>query len=69
MLIPKILGKFKMQTSKQINILRNTPGETNWQSNYHDHIIRNNDEYKRIKHYIINNPEEWDNDKFNNNDR
>ena len=69
MLIPKILGKFKMQTSKQINILRNTPGETNWQSNYHDRIIRNNDEYKRIKHYIINNPEEWDNDKFNNNDR
>lgn len=66
MLIPKILGKFKMQTSKQINILRNTPGETNWQSNYHDHIIRNNDEYKRIKHYIINNPEEWHNDKFHN---
>ncbi|MCD4723506.1 MAG: hypothetical protein K8R63_01590 [Bacteroidales bacterium] len=66
MLIPKILGKFKMQTSKQINILRNTPGETNWQSNYHDHIIRNNDEYKRIKHYIINNPKEWDNDKFYN---
>jgi len=68
MLIPKILGKFKMQTSKQINILRNTPGETNWQSNYHDHIIRNNDEYKRIKRYIINNPNDWDNDKFNNND-
>ena len=66
MLIPKILGKFKMQTSKQINVLRNTPGETNWQSNYHDHIIRNNDEYKRIKHYIINNPVEWGNDKFNN---
>ncbi len=66
MLIPKILGKFKMQTSKQINILRNTPGEMNWQSNYHDHIIRNNDEYKRIKHYIINNPKNWDNDKFYN---
>ncbi|MFO7789765.1 MAG: transposase [Bacteroidales bacterium] len=36
-----------------------------FQSNYHDHIIRNNAEYQRIKNYIINNPVKWDNDKFN----
>ena len=36
-----------------------------FQSNYHDHIIRNNAEYERIKKYIINNPLKWDNDKFN----
>ncbi len=67
MLIPKILGKFQQQTSKQINILRNTPGMKNWQPNYHDHIIRNNGEYERIKNYIINNPQKWTNDKFNQN--
>ncbi|MCD4696310.1 MAG: hypothetical protein K8S16_08740 [Bacteroidales bacterium] len=55
MLIPKLLGKFQMQTSKQMNILRNTPGKRNWQSNYHDHVIQNNEEYTQIKHYIINN--------------
>ncbi|MEA3317190.1 MAG: hypothetical protein U9R54_04475 [Bacteroidota bacterium] len=37
-----------------------------FQSNYHDHIIRNNDEYNSIKQYIIDNPQNWDNDKLNN---
>lgn len=64
MLIPKILGKFKMQTSKQMNILRNTPGKKNWQPDYHDHVIRNNDEYKRIIHYIKNNPQNWINNNI-----
>jgi len=36
-----------------------------FQPNYHDHIIRNNAEFERIKNYIINNPENWENDKFN----
>lgn len=36
-----------------------------FQTNYHDHIIRNNSEYERIKEYIINNPFKWNEDKFN----
>ncbi len=36
-----------------------------FQPNYHDHIIRNNDEYHRIKNYIINNPKKWIDDKLN----
>lgn len=59
MIIPKILGKLQMQTSKQINIIRNTPGKQNWQSDYHDHIVRNNAELQRIKKYIIENPINW----------
>jgi REP element-mobilizing transposase RayT len=35
-----------------------------WQSNYHDHIIRNDNEYRRIKEYIMNNPHNWSDDKF-----
>jgi putative transposase len=65
MLIPKIVGKFQMQTSKQINNLRNTPGATNWQPNYHDHVIRYDEEYNRIKRYIANNPASWKEDIFN----
>jgi len=30
-----------------------------FQQNYHDHIIRDNAEYERIKKYIINNPMKW----------
>ena len=66
MLIPIIAGKFQQQTSKQINILRNTPGQKTWQPNYHDHVIRDEQEYLRIKQYIINNPAKWNDDTFNN---
>ena len=36
-----------------------------FQPNYHDHIIRNINEYQRIKNYIKNNPSNWTDDKFN----
>ena len=65
MLIPVLLGKFQMQTSKQINILRNSAGQKTWQPNYHDHVIRDDDEYNRIKQYIINNPKKWGDDTYN----
>jgi len=35
-----------------------------WQERFHDHVIRNNEEYQRIASYIINNPANWENDKF-----
>ena len=66
MLIPKIMGKLKMQTSKQINFQRNTPNTKNWQPNFHDHVIRNEKSYYRIKKYIINNPKNWGDDTFYN---
>ncbi len=36
-----------------------------WQSRFHDHIIRDSFEFTRIKSYIRNNPKNWENDKFN----
>ncbi|WP_430932173.1 transposase [Saccharicrinis sp. 156] len=38
-----------------------------WQSRFHDHIVRDDISYQRIKNYIINNPKKWDEDKFNGN--
>jgi hypothetical protein len=35
-----------------------------WQSRFHDHIIRSNDEYLKIADYILNNPNKWEEDKF-----
>ena len=35
-----------------------------WQSRFHDHVIRSHDEYLRISNYIMNNPTNWKNDKF-----
>ena len=36
-----------------------------WQSRFHDHIIRNSNEFERIQTYIENNPSKWNDDKFN----
>jgi REP element-mobilizing transposase RayT len=35
-----------------------------WHTRYHDHIIRDFDEMKRIREYIMSNPENWDEDEF-----
>jgi putative transposase len=42
--------------------------EFDWQSRFHDHIIRSKDEYERISSYIISNPAKWMQDKFYYND-
>ncbi len=49
----------KLKTNK---FNRNNPL---WQSNYHDHIIRDNESYHKIKNYIINNPGNWREDGLN----
>ncbi|MEN9416075.1 MAG: hypothetical protein RLZ62_2379 [Bacteroidota bacterium] len=35
-----------------------------WQTRFHDHIIRNDATYQRINDYIENNPANWCKDKF-----
>ncbi len=35
-----------------------------WQRNYWENIIRNEQSYNRISKYIINNPKNWNEDKF-----
>jgi len=45
--ISAIIGQFKSIATKKINQLRNTPGVAVWQRNYHEHIIRNEEERHR----------------------
>ncbi len=35
-----------------------------WQSRFHDHIIRNEKSFIRISNYIINNLIKWQEDRF-----
>lgn len=35
-----------------------------WQSRFHDHIIRDYDSFDRIQDYIFNNPRNWQDDSF-----
>ena len=44
--------------SKKLNI------EFGWQERFHDHIIRDHNEFIRISNYITNNPQNWKEDRF-----
>jgi REP element-mobilizing transposase RayT len=40
------------------------PGQL-WQRNYYERIIRNDDELNRIREYILENPMNWNEDRYN----
>ena len=65
MLLPKVVGYFKMNASKAINDLRGTPGTPVWQRNYYEHIVRNERELRAIQQYILDNPLNWQLDREN----
>ena len=56
-----MVGSYKSAVTKCCNENKLPFG---WQSRFHDHIIRDNDEFHRIKNYIVSNPENWEQDKF-----
>ena len=65
MLLPKIIGHFKMQAAKHINILQSTPGKAFWQSRYYDRIIWDERSLNNIQEYIQNNLFNWEDDRNN----
>jgi len=50
--------------NKTVQVIKYNRKNRLWQANYNDHIIRNENEYWRIKKYIRTNPENWMGDKF-----
>jgi putative transposase len=75
--ISTIIRSFKSAVTKSVNLitvetlhatsLQNAMSlqpKFGWQTRFHDHIIRNHEDYIRISHYIINNPTSWEKDKF-----
>jgi len=52
-----IVRNLKSYITKQI-------GYSIWQKSFHDHIIRDEEEYQRIWQYIDENPIRWEDDKY-----
>ncbi len=59
--VSSIIGSYKSAVSKHAHRLY---FDFEWQSRFHDHIIRKDDAYQRISAYIQNNPLNWSGDKF-----
>jgi putative transposase len=65
MLIPLVIGYFKMNSAKRINQILGSQGVPVWQRNYYEHIVRDERELSRIRQYICNNPLQWETDQEN----
>lgn len=65
---PPTLGQmmraFKAKSTYLYNKTNQTQGGQLWQRNYYEHIIRNQTAYNNIANYIVNNPAQWDKDRF-----
>jgi len=57
-----LIGVYKTTTSKLIRGAGLT--DFAWQRSFHDHIIRNDKAYTKIRDYILSNPEKWPEDIF-----
>lgn len=57
-----IVQQYKSSVKRWCN--KNNHVNFQWQSRFHDHIIRTAKSYQNISQYIINNPKTWKEDKF-----
>ena len=63
--IPTMIRSYKSAVSYRINLMRGTDGVPVWQSNYYEHIIRNETDLQNKTDYINANPLLWDEDDEN----
>ena len=56
-IIPRFVASLKRFSNQEI-------GENIFQRSYHDHVIRNQQDYLKIWEYIDNNPKQWELDCF-----
>ncbi|MGQ1911250.1 transposase [Marinifilum sp. RC60d5] len=59
--LASIIRGFKIGVTKHA---RKIHADFEWQSRFHDHILRNDKSFQRIRDYIKNNPLAWAKDKF-----
>jgi putative transposase len=54
--LANVVGTFKTVSAKAINRIRDSVGESVWQRNYFEHIVRGDRELERIRDYICSHP-------------
>jgi len=57
--LPELVRAFKAFSTRRINELWDTSGQSVWQRNYYEHIIRSEKSLDAIRQYIEANPTNW----------
>jgi len=60
--LSSVIRSYKSSVSKQA---REIHADFAWQTRFHDHIIRDESEFWKIREYILKNPANWGKDKYN----
>ena len=55
--IMSVINQYKGVVSKAV-------GQSLWQKSFHDHIVRDDEDYRRIWEYIDANPGKWTEDRY-----
>lgn len=63
MVLPKVIGYFKMNAAKAINLHQRRPGAPVWQRDYFERIMRGETELNDTRLYIRDNPRRWQYDQ------
>ena len=62
--ISQIVGAYKSLTYKFCRELSKGVLDKIWQPNFYEHVIRNDEAFKKIHEYVETNPAQWDKDKY-----
>jgi len=62
--IGDVIGALKSISTKKANERDDTRGRKVWQFRYHDHVIRDEEDYRQIWQYIDENPAKWTIDRY-----
>jgi putative transposase len=63
--LPEIIRAFKTFSARTINDRQGSRGESVWQRNYYEHVVRDENDLSRIRQYIVDNPACWAEDSNN----
>jgi hypothetical protein len=59
--LSSVIRSYKSSVSREAHLIQ---ADFQWQSRFYDHIIRDEQEYWKIRQYILNNPKYWAEDKY-----
>ncbi|MFN7465172.1 MAG: transposase, partial [Pseudanabaena sp.] len=54
-----IIQNFKSVSTRKINKITQNSGASIWQRNYHERIVRSDQDLDRLRQYTVTNPENW----------
>ncbi len=62
--VGSIIRVYKAAVTRECRFLAAGSGDSIWQRNYHEHIIRNEQDLREIREYIVYNPLKWALDRY-----